>query len=99
MLIFTIIVNLIITLFNLYLAVKIWQLRAKLSLITQELNKCESIIHSLLITTPNFLIQKQNNIYHFRQKYQLLQLQLNQTQQIIILLNWLYRAWRKYFKK
>ncbi|GAB4233270.1 MAG: hypothetical protein Kow0049_16600 [Stanieria sp.] len=99
MFIFTIIVNFIITLLNLYLAVKIWQLRQKLSLITQELNKCEILIHSLLVTTPNFLIQNKNNLYHFRQKYQLLQLQLKQTQQIIIVLNWLYRAWRKYLRK
>lgn len=99
MLIFTIIINLIITLFNLYLAVKIWQLRQKLSLITQELNKCEILIHSLLVTTPNLLLQKQNNIYHFRQKYQLLQLQIKQTKQIMILLNWLYRSWHRYLRK
>ncbi|AFZ37614.1 hypothetical protein Sta7437_4137 [Stanieria cyanosphaera PCC 7437] len=95
MLIFTIIVNLIITLFNLYLAIKIWQLRQKLSLIAHELNNCEIFIHSILVTTPNVLIQNKNNLAQVRQKYQLLQLQLKQTQQIIIVLNWLYQAWRK----
>jgi hypothetical protein len=99
MIIFVIIINFSITLINLYLAVKIWQLCKRLNLIANKLDNCEILIHSLLSSAPQVLLTAHHNIYHFRQKYQLLQLQLKQIQQIIILLNWLYQAWRKYSLK
>lgn len=96
MIIIVITLNLIITIFNLYLAIKIWQLRKLCRLITSALINCENYLYYVLLITPQILQQRQTNIYHFRHRYQLLQLQLQKIRQIIVLLNWLYRIWRRY---
>ena len=96
MIIFVITLNFVITLFNLYLAVKIWQLRKLFILITSALNNSENYLRYVFLLAPQILHQKQTNIYHFRQRYQLWQLQLQKIKQIIVLLNWLYRIWNRY---
>ena len=95
MIIIVITLNLIITIFNLYLAIKLWQLRKLLALITSAFITCENYLYYVLLVTPQVLQKEQTNIYHFRQHYQLWQLQLQKIKQIIILLNWLYRLWRR----
>lgn len=96
MIIIVITLNLIITIFNLYLVVKLWQLRKLLALITKALINCENYLYYVLLITPKVLQKEQNNIYHWRQNYQLWQLQLQKIKQIITLLNLLYRIWRRY---
>jgi hypothetical protein len=96
MIITVITLNLIITIFNLYLVVKLWQLRKLLALITKALINCENYLYYVLLITPQILQKEQNNIYHWRQSYQLWQLQLQKIKQIVTLLNWLYRVWRRY---
>ncbi|MDJ0593773.1 MAG: hypothetical protein QNJ72_27980 [Pleurocapsa sp. MO_226.B13] len=49
----------------------------------------------VLKAAPNVIYQGQKNIYQARQRYQLLQLQITQIRQLIWLLNWSYRTWRK----
>ena len=95
MIIVVITLNLIITIFNFYLAIKLWQLRRLVALIASALISCENYLSLVLVATPQILQQEQTNIYHFRQRYQLWQLQLQKIRQIIVLLNWLYRIWRK----
>ena len=95
MIIVVITINLIITIFNFYLAIKLWQLRGLVALITSALVSCENYLYSVLLITPKILQQEQTNIYHFRQRYQLWQLQLRKIRQIIVLLNWLYRIVRR----
>jgi ABC-type glucose/galactose transport system permease subunit len=96
MIVIVIILNLIITIFNLYLAIKLWQLRKLLTLITSALIKCENYLYYVFLVTPPILQKEQTNIYHFRQRYQLWQLQLKKIKQIIVLLNWFYRLWCRY---
>jgi hypothetical protein len=84
-------VNLAIALLNVFLAIKIWQLKQLLSKITATIVNCELYIHYLLCVTPQIVLQSQQNIHYFRYRYQLLQLRLQQIGQIIWLLNWLYR--------
>ena len=96
MIIIVITLNLIITIFNLYLVVKLWQLRKLLALITKALINCENYLYYVLLITPQIIQKEQNNIYHWRQSYRLWQLQLQKIKQIITLLNWLYRIWRRY---
>jgi hypothetical protein len=95
MIIVVVTLNLIIATFNLYLAIKLWQLRKLFSLITSALISCDNYLKYVLILSPQLLIKGQINIYQFRKRYQLWQLQLQKIQQIIILLNWMYRFWRK----
>ncbi len=96
MIIVVIVLNSLITVFNLYLAIKLWQFCKLLGLITSAISSCENYLHAVLLITPQLLQKNQNNIYLFRQQYSLLTLQLQKIKQIIVLLNWCYRAWRRY---
>ena len=83
-------------LINFYLAHKVWRLRILLALITSVILSCENYLQTVLSITPQILDQKKANIYHFRHSYQLWLLQLKQIKQIIVILNWTYRWWKKY---
>ena len=89
-----IVVNLSISLLNVYLALKIWQLRSILSRIALFLDNCETYLQALFYLAPQAMYRGKDKINNFRQGYQLLQLRLQQTKQIIILVNWSYRSWR-----
>ena len=86
-------VNLSITLLNIYIAVKIWQLKLLISRITTILDNYESYFRVVLQIAPQIIYQGQNNTYLFRQRYQVLQLQISKIRQLIWLLNWSYRVW------
>ena len=88
-------VNLSITLLNIYIAIKIWQLRLLLARITAIMVNYESYFSVVLKFTPQVVYQGQHNIYLVRQRYQLIQLQLAKVRQVIWLLNWSYQVWRK----
>jgi hypothetical protein len=87
-------VNLSITLLNIYIAVRIWQLRELLSRITAILINYEGYFNLLLRVAPQVMYQGQGNISQLRQRYQLLQLQSIQIKQVIWLINQSYRIWR-----
>lgn len=87
--------NLAIALFNFYLAFKLWQFCKVLKLITSALVACENYLHLVFLLAPQFLLRQQTNIYLFRQQYQLWQLQLQKIRQIIVLISWMYRVWRR----
>ena len=97
MVFFVILVNLFITLFNIYLAIKIWQLRRTLMRITKTLSNCERKINFVLSSAPQAIFQKQKNLNYILQNYQLLQLQLQKISQLLWLLNLMYRWGRRSF--
>lgn len=88
-------VNLSITLLNIYIAMRILQLRVLISRITAILINYERYFHVLLITAPEVINQGRNNIYHVRQRYKLLQLQITQIKQLIWLVNQSFQVWRR----
>ena len=98
MIILIIVVNILITLLNIYLALKIWQLRQVVARITTLFINCEIYVRTLLYMTPAVIYQSKSNIHLFRRRYQAIQLQIKKIQQIILLLNWSYRLWRVYVK-
>ena len=97
MIFFVVVINLFITLVNIYLAVKIWQLRRQLKRTTKTLIRCEKRIHSVLSSAPQVILQKQKNIDNLGQGYQLLQLQLQKIRQLLWLLSLIYRFGRRAF--
>ena len=97
MVFFVVVINLFITLVNIYLAVKIWQLTRQLKRTTKTLIKCEKRIHSVLSPAPQFILQGQKKIDNLRQGYQLLQLQLQKIRQLLWLLSLIYRFGRRAF--
>ena len=94
MIFFVIIINLLITVVNIYLAVKILQLKKVLVRTTSALINCEQIIHSVLYSAPQSIFKGQKNLHHIRQQYQLLQLQLQKIRQFLLLLSLIYRFGR-----
>ena len=96
MIFFLVFINLLITLFNIYIAIKIWQSQKIMAVIKSDLANYESLAKSLLINADRILNQQQTNIAHVRQQYQALQLRLQKTRQAIILISWLYRIGGKY---
>lgn len=96
MIIIVIVLNLLITLFNVYLAIKIWQFCKLLGLITTTIINCENYLQAVLSIAPRLLQYQQSNIYLFRQQYLLLAVQLQKVKQITVLVNWCYRFWRRY---
>ncbi len=87
-------VNLIIALLNVYIAIRIWQLKELVSRITAILINYEGYFNLLLRVAPQVMYQGQGNISQLRQRYQLLQLQSIQIKQVIWLLSQSYRIWR-----
>jgi len=86
-------INLSITFLNVYIAIRVWQLRSLVARITNILINYESYFNVVLQATPVVVYQGQSNIYQARQQYQLFQLQLTKIRQLIWLLNWSYRTW------
>ena len=95
MLFLIIAVNLSISLLNLYIAIRIWQLRILTTRITAILINYERYFNFVLSVAPQVIYRGQNNIYLTRQRYQLLQLRITQLRQLILLLNQSYRIWRR----
>ena len=95
MLFLIIAVNLSITLLNIYIAIRIWQLRILIARITSILINYESYFSILLPVAPKVIYQGQENIAQIRQKYQLWQLQTAQLKQLFWLLNQSYQIWRR----
>ena len=88
-------INLSISLLNIYIAIRIWQLRGLITRITAILNNYDSYFHVMLQVAPKVIYRGQNNICQTRQRYQLLQLQTAKIKQLIWLLNQSYHVWRR----
>jgi hypothetical protein len=95
MIIFLIVVNLSITLLNLYLALKICKLRQILMQVTEAFDRCQKNARIILYLAPKLLRRSQNKIYLCKQKYQRFQLQIEQIRKIFIFLLWLFRMYQR----
>ena len=98
MIFFAIITSLLLTLLNIYLVVKIWQLKKVMTVIASDLIYYESSLKFLLANTTQTLNQQQVKIQQVRQEYQILLLKWQKTKQLLILLSWLYRIVNKYVR-
>ena len=88
-------VNLSITLLNIYIAIRIWQLRIIVARIAIILINYESYFSILLQAAPHVIDRGQHNIAQVRQQYQLLQLRTAKIKQLLWLLNQSYQIWRR----
>lgn len=88
-------INLSITLLNIYIAIRIWQLGLLVARISTIIGNYESYFNLVLKTAPIIIYQGQDNIHQARQRYQLLQLQASKLRQLVWVINWSYRTWHK----
>ena len=88
-------INFSISLLNIYIALRIWQLGLLVARINTIFINYEAYFNLVLKFAPTVIDRGQSNIHQIRQRYQLLQLQLAKIKQLIVLLNWSYTAWRK----
>ena len=87
--------NLSITLLNIYIAIRIWQLRELIARINTILINYEGYFNFMLRIAPQAIYQGQSNIAQMRQRYQQLRLQTIKIKQLIWLLNQSYQVWRR----
>ena len=88
-------VNLSITLLNIYIAIRIWQLRQLVARIANIFTNYERYFKVLLRVSPKVLYRGQNNLYLIRRRYQIMELQATQLRQTIWLLSQMYQIIRK----
>ena len=88
-------INFSITLLNIYIAIRIWQLGLLVERINTIVIKYDNYFNLVLKATPIVIHQGQISVHQVRQSYELLQLQISKIKQLIWLINWSYRAWRK----
>ncbi|MEG4055041.1 MULTISPECIES: hypothetical protein [unclassified Microcoleus] len=81
-----VIINILISVVCFYIAARVWKIRrtiARLELRIAAIERCSS---NVLSTTPDFLGKRQQGTRQLRQRYQQLELQLQQVQQLLGLL-------------
>jgi hypothetical protein len=95
MLIFVLVFNLLFTGFNCYVALRLWQLTYTLSRVTKTLTWLESRIHQIMSGVPDVILQGQQGTSTLKQRYQKLNTQLHQVQQVIGLVNLIFKIWQR----
>ncbi len=88
-------INFSITLLNIYIALRVWQLGLLVARINTIVVNYEGYFNLVLKATPTVIYQGQTNIHQIRQRYDLIQLQVAKIKQLIWLIDWSYSTWRK----
>ncbi|MEJ1935080.1 hypothetical protein WDZ92_33195 [Nostoc sp. NIES-2111] len=94
-----VVINIFISLMLLYVALRVWQLKKQIVLISDRLLDCERCSHELLYQAPTNINLAQQNIQNLRQSKQGLQMQIQQVRQIISLLLLGQRTWGRYISR
>ena len=95
MLLFVIVFNLILTLFNCYLVWQLWKLTCYLQKATRQLIKIEQQIHRIFDPAPDFILQVQTGTSEYRDNYQHFVRQLKKIQQVLGLMQLLFKLWQR----
>jgi hypothetical protein len=92
MLIFVIVFNLVLTLFNLYCAFSLWKLRWQLRKVTGTINYLEDHIHGIFAPAPEIVLKGQQGTSLVRQRYAVLVWQLQTLGQLLALIQFGLKA-------
>lgn len=87
------IINLIISLICLYVAGKIWRYRQILAKVADKVNAADRGTYRVLHSAPNAIIKGQKGTRSLRQKYQQLEIQIQQLQKIMVILRLGQKIW------
>ncbi|MEG4417118.1 hypothetical protein QUA70_00730 [Microcoleus sp. LAD1_D5] len=81
-----VIINLLISLVCFYIAAKVWKIRRTIARLEMRIEAMERSSSKVLSTSPDFLGKRQQGTRQVRRRYQQLELQLQQVQQLLGLL-------------
>ena len=81
-----VIINLLISLVCFYIAAKVWKIRRTIALFEIRIAAIERCSSNVLSTSPHFFANRQQGARQLRLRYQQLELQLQQVQQLLGLL-------------
>ncbi|UNU24401.1 hypothetical protein [Microcoleus vaginatus] len=81
-----VIINLLISLVCFYIAAKVWKIRRTIARLEMRIAGMERTSSNVLSTSPDFLGKRQQGTRQVRRRYQQLELQLQQVQQLLGLL-------------
>lgn len=93
MLTFVLLINSLISILCLLVAWQLWNLRQRLAKITIAILAAEQSTYLVLHTAPNAIAKGQLGVHQLNSRYQSLEIQLAQIQQILVLLSFIQRIW------
>lgn len=88
-------INTLIALINFYIAWRVWKLRQILARAANAILTAERGTHNVLYNAPNAISKGQKGVSVLRERYQVLEIQIQRVQQIIGLLALLGKVWQK----
>ncbi len=94
MLVFVIIFNLSLTLFNLYLLRCVWQWRKRLRKTALILEQVERDVYHILSPAPEQMLQVEQGVMTLKQLYQQWYIYLKRLRQVLALLSFTLTLWR-----
>lgn len=90
-----VIINLLTSLILLLVAWRVWKLRLQLKIVADSLIAAERSTHAVLYGAPECIYTCQQSLRSLKLSRQMLELQISQLQQIISLLFFTQRIWRR----
>ncbi len=88
-----VIINVLISLVCFYIAARVWKIRRTIALLEVRIAAIDRCSSNVLGKSPDFLAKRQQGARQLRGRYQQLELQLQQVQQLLGLLGFGRRLW------
>ncbi|MBE9227197.1 hypothetical protein IQ264_17355 [Phormidium sp. LEGE 05292] len=88
-------INILIALFNFYLAWRIWQIRRSIAGATRAILAADRNTYNVLHNAPKTIIIGQKGTKSLREQYQKLEIQLEKLGQVLGILNFTQQFWQK----
>lgn len=90
-----VIINILIALFNFYLAWRIWKIRRTIAGVTKAVLAADRNTYKVLHSAPKTINVGQKGSKTLREQYQKLEIQLEKLGQVLGILNFTQQFWRK----
>ncbi|MFB2936335.1 hypothetical protein ACE1B6_13870 [Aerosakkonemataceae cyanobacterium BLCC-F154] len=95
MIVIVVTINILIALFNFYLAWQIWKIRRSIAGATKAIVVAERNTYNVLHSAPDTIILGQKGSKTLREKYRNLEFQLEKLGRLLGILNFSQQFWRK----